>query len=91
MDSQKVVDELKAILVERLRFEPGKAAGLTAETTLPSGIEGSLGLDSLDFIEVALGIEDRFGVVIDEREDLAPHFQSLGTLADYILSRRNGG
>ena len=91
MDSQKVVDELKGILVERLRFEPAKAAGLTAETTLPAGIEGSLGLDSLDFIEVALGIEDRFGVVIDEREDLAPHFQSLGTLAGYIVSRRNGG
>ena len=91
MDSEKVVEELKAILVERLRFEPAKATGLTAETTLPSGIEGSLGLDSLDFIEVALGIEDRFGVLIDEREDLAPHFQSLGTLAEYILSRRNGG
>jgi acyl carrier protein len=91
MDSQKVVDELKVILVERLRFDPARATSLTADTTLPTGLEGSLGLDSLDFIEIALGIEDRFGVVIDEREDLAPHFQSLGTLADYILSRQNGG
>jgi acyl carrier protein len=66
-------------------------ATLTADTSLPKGIDGSLGLDSLDFIEVSLGIEERFGVVMDEREDLAPHFQSLGTLARYIESRLNGG
>ena len=66
-------------------------ATLTADTSLPKGVDGSLGLDSLDFIEVSLGIEERFGVVMDEREDLAPHFQSLGTLSRYIESRLNGG
>jgi acyl carrier protein len=91
MDAQTVVDELKVILTERLRFDAAKTASLTAETTLPKGIDGSLGLDSLDFIEVALGIEDRYGVVIDERDDLTPHFQSLGTLAKYIVGRVNGG
>lgn len=91
MDGEKVLDDLKLILTERLRFEPARAAGLTAETWLPKGIEGSLGLDSLDFIEISLGIEERFGLVIDEREDLAPHFQSLGTLVGYIRSRLNGG
>jgi acyl carrier protein len=87
MDDQAVLEELKAILVERLRFDPARAAGLTPATSLPKGIDGSLGLDSLDFIEVSLGIEDRFGVVMDEQEDLAPHFESLGTLVGYIASR----
>jgi len=91
MDSDKIVDELKVILTERLRFDPARTAALTTETSLPKGIDGSLGLDSLDFIEVALGIEERFGVVMDEREDLAPHFQSVGTLAQYIGGRLNGG
>lgn len=91
MDAQKVVDELKVLLTERLKFDPTRTASLTAETSLPKGIDGSLGLDSLDFIEVALGIEERFGVVIDESEDLAPHFQSVGTLAQYIVGRLNGG
>jgi len=86
MDAQAVLDQLKTILVERLKFESDRATGLTMETPLPKGIDGSLGLDSLDFIEVALGIEDRFGLVLDEREDLAPHFQSLGTLVGYITS-----
>jgi acyl carrier protein len=90
-ETQKVLDELKVILAERLRFDTARVAILTAETSLPKGIDGSLGLDSLDFIEISLGIEDRFGLVMDEREDLAPHFQSLGTLAGYIKARLNDG
>jgi acyl carrier protein len=86
MDGQAVLDQLKTILVERLKFDAHRATALALETPLPKGIAGSLELDSLDFIEVALGIEDRFGLVLDEREDLAPHFQSLGTLVGYITS-----
>ena len=87
MDAQAVLDQLKAILVDRLKFDPQRAASLGIDTPLPKGIDGALGLDSLDFIEIALGIEDRFGLVLDEREDLAPHFQSLGTLVEYITAQ----
>ena len=87
MDAQAVVEQLKGILVERLKFDPARAASLTADSALPKGVEGSLGLDSLDFIEVSLGIEDQFGLVMDERDDLAPHIASLGTLAAYISAR----
>ena len=82
-----VVEQLRGILVERLKFDAQRAAGLTAgNSALPKGMEGSLGLDSLDFIEVALGIEEQFGLVLDEGDDLAPHFASLGTLVRYISS-----
>jgi len=91
MDTDKVLDDLKLILTQRLKFESARAAALTSDTSLPKGVDGSLGLDSLDFLEISLGIEERFGFVIDEREDLAPHFQSLGTLAKYVGSRLNGG
>ena len=91
METDKVLDDLKLILTQRLKFESARAAALTSDTSLPKGVDGSLGLDSLDFLEISLGIEERFGFVIDEREDLAPHFQSLGTLAKYVGSRLNGG
>ena len=91
MDTDKVLDDLKLILTQRLKFESARAAALTSDTSLPKGVDGSLGLDSLDFLEISLGIEERFGFVIDEREDLAPHFQSLGTLAKYVGSQLNGG
>ncbi len=91
MDGEAVLEQLKAILVERLKFDSHQAALLTRDSVLPKGVNGSLGLDSLDFIEIALGIEDRFGLVLDESEELAPHFESLGTLARLITSRLGSG
>ena len=87
MEAKEVLDELKTILVDRLRFDSRRAAETDLETTLPKGVDGSLGLDSLDFIELSIAIEERFGLVIDEREDLAPHFESFNTLIRYITSR----
>ena len=57
--------------------------------------EGSAGIIRLNrpkainamTLEMSLGIEDHFGIVMDEGGDLAPHFSSLGTLVGYITSR----
>ena len=87
MEIDKVLEELKDIMVERLKFEPGRLPDLSLATVLPRDMDGSLGLDSLDFIELSIGIEGRFGFVIDETQDLDAHFQSLGTLVEYIKSR----
>jgi len=87
VESEKVLEELKDIMVERLKFAPSRLPELSLATVLPKDVEGSLGLDSLDFIELSIGIEERFGFVIDEAQDLAPHFLSLGTLVEYIQSR----
>jgi acyl carrier protein len=87
MQSQDVLEVLKEIMVERLKFDPSRASTLTLATTLPKGVEGSLGLDSLDFIEISVALEERFGFVMDESQDLEPHFESVGTLVKYIASR----
>ncbi len=91
MTQKEVLDELKAIVVERLRFDPRRAAEMTLETTLPKGVEGSLGLDSLDFIELSVAIEERFGIVIDETEDLADEFLSFDGLSRFILAKTDQG
>ena len=70
MTQKEVLDELKGLVVERLKFDPRRAADMTLETTLPKGVEGSLGLDSLDFNELSVALEERFGIVIDEGRDL---------------------
>jgi len=87
MTQKEILDELKAIVVERLRFDPLRAAEMTLETTLPKGVEGSLGLDSLDFIELSVAIEERFGITIDETQDLSDEFLSLDSLSRFILAR----
>jgi len=87
MTQEEVVEELRAIVIERLRFDPKRAAEMTLETTLPKGVEGSLGLDSLDFIELSVALEERFGLVIDETQDLSAEFQSLDSLSRFILAK----
>lgn len=90
METEKVLEEIKDIMVERLKFEPSRTAELTLATVLPKGMEGSLGLDSLDFIEMSIAIEERFGFVIDETEDVETHFESLGALVAYITLHTAG-
>jgi hypothetical protein len=78
--TRDVLKGLQAILVQRLRFSEGQPVGRES-------------LDSLDFIEMSLGIEERFGVLIEEA-DLAAHFPSLDALADYVclrLGMKHGG
>lgn len=87
MTQKEVLDELKVIVVERLRFDPRRAADMTLETTLPKGVEGSLGLDSLDFIELSVAMEDRFGITVEEGQDLSAEFHSLDSLSRYVLAK----
>ena len=91
MEPKEVLDELKTILVARLKFDPRRAAEVGGTTPLPKGVEGSIGLDSLDFIELSIAIEERFGIAIDEAEDLAAHFASLDSLSRYVAGRLGQG
>jgi acyl carrier protein len=87
MEAKEVIDELKTILVQRLKFDPRRAAAMEESTPLPKGVDGSIGLDSLDFIELSIAIEERFGIPVDEAEDLAPHFASMSTLSRFIVGK----
>ena len=87
MEPKEALDELRDIFVRRLKFDPGRAADMTMEMPLAKGVEGGLGLDSLDFIELGIAIEERFGFAIDETQDLADNFASVETLCQFIAER----
>ncbi len=87
MTPKDVMEELRGMVVQRLRFDPRRAAEMTLETTLPKGVDGSLGLDSLDFIELAVAIEERFGILIEEGQDLSAEFHSFDSLSRFILEK----
>jgi acyl carrier protein len=91
MEPKEIVDELKAILVARLKFEPRRAAEIAGDTPLAKGVDGSIGLDSLDFIELSIAIEERFGIAMEDAQDLAEHFASLDTLSRFVAARAEGG
>lgn len=90
MDERAILDELRDIIVKRLRFDPKTIAAVSPETPLPKGVEGSLGLDSLDFIELAIALEERFGVVVQEGEDVQAHFATLGALTRFVQAQAPG-
>jgi acyl carrier protein len=87
MERKEVVDELKTLLVTRLKFDPRRAAETSEATALPKGVEGSIGLDSLDFIELSIAIEERFGIAMDDDEDLTQHFASFDSLSRFITDK----
>ena len=84
MNQDEVVARLKKLLVERLRLSPERIQPLQLNTPL---LKDGLGLDSLDCVELLLGIEDEFGLAFDESgEEWMHHFSCLQTLSQLIVT-----
>ncbi len=52
------------------------------------GPESSLGMDSLDALEIAVTVQQRFGVRMDSENTSRQVLQSLQSLAAYITAQR---
>jgi len=78
--------QIAALIVEALSLDVGPDA-LVAEEPL---YEGSLGLDSIDMLEIATVVSQRYGVEIrsgDVRNEKI--FASLRALADHVARNRS--
>jgi acyl carrier protein len=51
---------------------------------------GSIGLDSIDALELVLGIQKEFGVAIEDRALAVKVLVSIDTIAEYLKSRSAG-
>jgi acyl carrier protein len=51
---------------------------------------GSLGLDSIDALELVLGLQKELGVAIEDRELAVRVLVSIDTIAEYVKSRSAG-
>jgi acyl carrier protein len=80
------VRELKALIVEELDLRSIEADDI--DDGAPLFGEG-LGLDSLDALQLAMAVEERFGVRIPEGQEARPIFASILTLAAFVASARN--
>ena len=78
--------ELKGLIVEALALEDIAPAEI--ETGAPLFVEG-LGLDSIDALELAMALEERFGVKIGEDPDVNQRiFASVASLAAFVEENR---
>jgi len=77
--------ELKRLIVEALVLED--IAPDEIESDAPLFVEG-LGLDSIDALELAMALEERFGVKIeDDPDENRRIFASVRSLAEFVNSQ----
>lgn len=82
---KQILGTLKEDLITRLNL-PYEPEDLHEDVSL---LGSGLGLDSLDALEVILGIEHSFNVKVEE--DNISILRSINSIADYILQARNEG
>lgn len=79
--TDELIPQVKQLIIDSLRLD-----GLSIhdiETDAPLFEEG-LGLDSVDALQLVVGMENAFGVVVPDAAVGSKVFQSVRTMADYI-------
>jgi acyl carrier protein len=81
--------EIKQLIIDALMLEDLTVAEI--ESDAPLFIEG-LGLDSIDALELAMALEERFGVQIQDDSDANREiFASVKSLTAFVVSQRGPG
>lgn len=89
--------ELASIIVNALDLDDVAADEIQPDAMLFSLDDGGLGLDSIDALEIALAINDRYGVEIKmdddalDEEALKAIFRSLRSLNTHIQAQTVAG
>ncbi|HXX47167.1 MAG TPA: phosphopantetheine-binding protein [Myxococcota bacterium] len=85
MATSGLESELKRLIVEALVLED--IAPEEIESEAPLFVEG-LGLDSIDALELAMALEERFGVKIeDDPDENRRIFASVRSLAEFVTAQ----
>jgi acyl carrier protein len=81
MTKQEIQTKLYDFILER--FPAARSHGLTESDSL---VEHGI-IDSLGVLEIVTFIETQFGVVLDDDELVADHFDSLPALTELVHSK----
>ena len=80
-----LIEKIKQLIIQRLKLVDMTPEMIESEAPLFG--EG-LGLDSIDALELVLGLEKEFGVIIPDAEVGRKVFQSVKTMAQYVLDQQ---
>ncbi|MCS6899697.1 MAG: phosphopantetheine-binding protein [Myxococcales bacterium] len=80
-----LVDEITELLIAELNL---RRSPQELDPQAPLFGPDGLGLDSLDALQIATAIEEKYGVRIPEGKEAHPIFQSIASLAAYVASAR---
>ena len=83
---ESLEQEIKELIIDALALEDVTPVDIEPEAAL--FVEG-LGLDSIDALELAMALEERYGVQIGDDPELNQRiFASVRNLADYVSENR---
>ena len=78
MAKEEIFDKLKELVVDQLGVEED-------EVTMEATMQDDLGADSLDLVDLAMSVEEEFGVKVAD-EDLE-NIKTVGDIVNYIEER----
>ena len=79
--------EIKQLLVAELNLAGRDPTSIDDEALLFG--EGGLGLDSLDALQIAMLMEEKFGIRVPEGDEARPIFRSVSSLAEFVGKERD--
>lgn len=80
--------ELKELIVKELDVRDRKPSEIDDDAPL---FGAGLGLDSLDALQLAMAVEEHFGVLVPEGEAGKAVFASVSALAAHVAAARSSG
>jgi len=83
--SNDLIEKIKQLIIQRLKLVEMTPEMIETDASLFG--EG-LGLDSIDALELVLGLEKEFGVIIPDAEVGKRVFQSVRTMAQFVLEHQ---
>ncbi len=86
MPDSNLTLQIKTLLVSELNLSGKDPNGIQDDAPLFG--EGGLGLDSLDALQIAMLVEEKFGVRVPEGDEARPIFRSVSSLAEFITASR---
>ncbi len=85
-ETENLKKRIKELIVRQLKLEIDPGTIKDAAPLFGDAQEG-LGLDSIDALELVLGIEKEFGIKVQDEEVGVKAFASVDALSDFIQSK----
>ncbi len=77
-----LVERIEKIILNILRIEPERIREISGDETL-----NRIGVDSVNFIEIVIGLEDEFNITFEDDELLLQNLNTINKLKNVITQK----